>query len=128
MTEPRFKKLEREALFDRALPVANPGVRFVKGARIRFAPGQPSGLHRHPVSTCGVVTRGDFTLQVDGEPPQSLRTGDAFFEPAGRMILQFDNASDEAEAEIVCFYLAGGVEQAPIEMLKGGMDSQLGKL
>jgi len=31
------------------LPSANPTVRLIKGARIKFAPGQPTGLHRHPV-------------------------------------------------------------------------------
>jgi hypothetical protein len=30
-------------------------------------------------------------------------------------------------AEIVCFYLADTKERPPIEMLAGGMDSQLGK-
>jgi quercetin dioxygenase-like cupin family protein len=127
MTERQFAKLEREALLEEALPAANPDVRLVKGARIRFAPGQPTGLHRHPISTCGVVTKGSFTFQIDGAPPQVLETGDAFFEPACQTILKFDNASDEAEAEIVCFYLADSSERSAIEMLEGGMDSQLGK-
>lgn len=127
MTVERFTKLERESLLEQELPAANPDVRLVKGARIRFAPGQPTGLHRHPISTCGVVTQGSFTFQIDGEKPQHLKTGDAFFEPACRTILRFDNASDEAIAEIVCFYLADNSERSAIEMLEGGMDSQLGK-
>lgn len=111
----------------RELPSANPIVRLIKGARIKFAPGQPTGLHRHPVSIVGVVTAGSFTLQLEGKPPQLLKTGDSFFEPAGQTILKLDNASTSEPAEIVCFYLADTKERPPIEMLAGGMDSQLGK-
>jgi hypothetical protein len=56
-----------------------------------------------------------------------LKTGDSFFEPAGCTILQFDNSSTSAPAEIVCFYLADTKDRPAIEMLEGGMDSQLGK-
>ncbi len=47
-----------------------------------------SDLHRHPLSTCGVVTAGRFTFQLEGEPARVLRTGD-------------DNASSTEPAEIV---------------------------
>jgi quercetin dioxygenase-like cupin family protein len=126
MTEPRFRKLEREPLLEAPLPAANPEVRLIRCARIRFASGQPTGLHRHPMSTCGVVTAGRFRFQIEGEAERELATGDAFFEPAGRTILKFDNASDAEPAEIVCFYLTDSPERAPIEMLEGGMDAQLG--
>ncbi len=84
-------------------------------------------LHRHPVSTVGVVTAGSFNFQQEGKPVRLLRTGDSFFEPAGCTILKFDNASTSEPAEIVCFYLGDTEERPPIEMLAGGMDSQLGK-
>lgn len=109
------------------MPEANPPIRLVKGARIGFAPGQPSGLHRHPVSTCGVVTKGQFAFRVEGEPERELVTGDGFFEPAGRTILKFDNASRDEPAEIVCFYLTDADDRPAIEMLPGGMDAQTGK-
>jgi len=56
-----------------------------------------------------------------------LKTGDTFFEPAGHTILQFDNASTSAPAEIVCFYLADTKDRPAIVMLEDGMDRQLGK-
>ena len=127
MTDPRFPPLKREPLLEEELPSANPAVRLIKGARIKFAPGQPTGLHRHPVSTVGVVTAGSFNFQLEGKPARLLKTGDSFFEPAGHTILKFDNASASEGAEIVCFYLADTKERPPIEMLAGGMDSQLGK-
>jgi quercetin dioxygenase-like cupin family protein len=123
----RFPRLEREPVLEEKLPPVNPPVHLVKGARIRFAPGQPSGLHRHAMSTVGVVTAGTFVFQRDGEEACILRTGDGFFEPAGHTMLRFDNASDTEPAEIVCFYLTDNSKRPSIEMLAGGMDVQLGK-
>lgn len=127
MTETRFAALKRQSVLNEPLPEANPTVRLVKGARIRFEAGQPTGLHRHPMSTCGVVTAGTFTFQPEGEDARELRTGDAFFEAAGRTILRFDNASSTEPAEIVCFYLTDTDGRPAIEMLDGGMESQLGQ-
>jgi quercetin dioxygenase-like cupin family protein len=114
---PRFPSLTREPVLEQPLPEANPPVRLVRGARIRFAPGQPTGLHRHPMSTVGVVTKGSFRFQQEGEVLRLLETGATFFEPAGHTILKFDNASSTEEAEIVCFYLTDGEERPLIEML-----------
>ena len=50
MAELRFPPLKREPLLEEELPAANPAVRLIKGARIKFAAGQPTGLHRHPIS------------------------------------------------------------------------------
>lgn len=126
MADTRFPPLKREPLLEEELPAANPVVRLIKGARTKFAPGQPTGLHRHPVSTVGVVTAKSFVLEVEGRPVQLLKTGDSFFEPAGRTIVKFDNASASEPVEIVCFYLADTKERPPIEMLAGGMDRQTG--
>jgi quercetin dioxygenase-like cupin family protein len=125
--EQRFEKLERPALFEAVLPAGGPAPHIVKSAQIRFAPGQPTGFHRHPMSTCGVVTEGRFVIELEGENVRELRAGDAFFEPAGHTIRRFDNASEYDPAEIVCFYLTDDSARPSIEMLGGGMDEQLGK-
>jgi len=108
-----------------AVPSANPPVRVVRGARIRFAPGQPPGLHRHPMSTVGVVTQGSFTFQPGGRAGVSRRPG--FFEPAGRTILRFDNASSMEPAETVAYTLTDAEDRPEIEMLDGGMAAQRGE-
>ncbi len=123
----RFPPLTREPVLTEALPSANPPVRLIKGARIRFAPGQPTGLHRHPMSTVGVVTEGSFTFQREGEDARVLRAGDGFFEPAGRTILRFDNASPTEPAEIVAYTLTDRDDRPAIEMLEGGMEAQRGE-
>ena len=42
MADTRFPALKREPLLEEELPAANPPVRLIKGARIKFAPGQPT--------------------------------------------------------------------------------------
>lgn len=127
MKNDQFSPLQREPLLELHIPESYPPVRVIKGARIRFAPGQPTGLHQHPVSTVGIVTEGSFTFQLEGEPARVLRKGDCFFEPVGHTVLSFDNASATEAAEIVCFYLMDSNDRPPIEMLEGGMDAQLGR-
>jgi hypothetical protein len=102
MSEGRYSKLQREPVLERQLPTANPPVRLVRGARVRFARGPRTGLHPHPISTCGVVTKGSFILQAEGEAKQHLVAGDGFFEPACATILRFDNASPSANQRKQC--------------------------
>jgi hypothetical protein len=64
VVDARFRPLKREPLLKEMLPSANPPVRLVQGARIRFAPGQPTGLHRHPMSTVGVPFAGGLARIV----------------------------------------------------------------
>ena len=45
-----------------------------------------------------------------------LSAGSAFYEPAGKVILRFDNASPCEKMRFICYYLLEG-EQELIEML-----------
>jgi quercetin dioxygenase-like cupin family protein len=113
-----YPPLQREPVLDATIPAANPPIRLVHGARIRFAPSQPTGLHRHPVSVVGVVTEGSFVFQPEGEPARTIKVGDSFFEPAGKTIVHFDNASSTEKAAIVAFYLTDSNSRPLIEPLK----------
>jgi hypothetical protein len=55
-------------------------------------------------------------MQVEGETPQQLATGAAFYEPAGTVIARFDNASVTKPMKFVAYYLLNG-KQELIEML-----------
>lgn len=70
-----------------------------------FAPGQVAPIHTHAAPTVGYVAKGMIIYQIEGEPPQILREGDAFYEPAGPRILRFDNASATEEAIFIDFNL-----------------------
>ena len=47
MAETTFLPLKREPLLEEELPPENPSVRLIKGARIKFAPGQGN--------SCGLI-------------------------------------------------------------------------
>ncbi len=70
-----------------------------------FVPGQVAPIHTHAAPAVGYVAKGEIIYQVEGEKPQILREGDAFYEPAGPRILRFDNASATEEAIFLDFNL-----------------------
>jgi quercetin dioxygenase-like cupin family protein len=85
--------------------------------QIDLAPSQQTGLHSHPCPVVGYVVSGTIRFQVAGEALQLLSAGSAFFEPTGRRIAHFDNASAEAPARFVAVYLLGADDRQLIEML-----------
>jgi len=70
-----------------------------------FKPGQVAPIHTHDAPAVGYVVKGAIIYQVEGEKPQVLREGDAFYEPTDKRILRFDNASATEEAIFVDFNL-----------------------
>jgi len=83
---------------------------------IVFEPGQETGLHKHPCPVFGYIAEGEAVLEVQGEPLQKLSAGSAFYEPAGKVIARFDNASPCEKMRFICYYLLEG-KQELIEML-----------
>jgi quercetin dioxygenase-like cupin family protein len=89
----------------------------IEVVRISFAPGQKGGLHLHPCPVTGYIVEGEAMVQIEGEGPQIIGAGGAFFEPAMKRILHFDNNSATAPMTFVAFYLLNG-KQNLIEMLR----------
>jgi quercetin dioxygenase-like cupin family protein len=77
----------------------------IEAGDFHFVPGQVAPIHTHAAPAVGYVAKGQILYQVEGEKPQLLREGDAFFEPAGPRILRFDNASATEEAIFIDFNL-----------------------
>jgi quercetin dioxygenase-like cupin family protein len=77
----------------------------IEGGSFHFVPGQDAPIHTHEAPAIGVVTKGTIIYQIEGGKPLILHTGDAFYEPAGPNIVQFDNASVTEEAIFVDFNL-----------------------
>lgn len=70
-----------------------------------FKPGQIAPVHIHKAPAVGYVAKGTIIYQVEGEKVQILHAGDAFYEPVGKRILRFDNASATQEAIFLDFNL-----------------------
>jgi quercetin dioxygenase-like cupin family protein len=83
---------------------------------ITMAPGVKAGLHLHPCPVVGVITHGTISFQIEGEEMQTLRSGDAFFEPANRRVTRFDNDGSRP-AVFTAFYLVSHEDQELIKLL-----------
>ncbi len=77
----------------------------IEAGDFHFVPGQIAPIHTHKAPAVGYVAKGEILYQVEGEKPQLLREGEAFYEPAGPRILRFDNASATEEAIFIDFNL-----------------------
>ncbi|WP_066646996.1 MULTISPECIES: cupin domain-containing protein [Sphingomonas] len=73
----------------------------VEGGDFHFLPGQPAPIHTHLAPAIGIVVKGTILYQVEGQPLQTLKAGDAFYEPVGPRILRFDNGSETEEAVFI---------------------------
>lgn len=83
---------------------------------VTMGPKQKAPLHLHPCPTLGVVTEGTITFQIEGQPVQYLKAGDAFYEPAHVRVARFDNDGDKP-ARFVVHYLLGKDEHETVRIL-----------
>jgi len=77
----------------------------VEAGDFHFKPGQVAPIHTHSAPAIGYVAKGSIIYQIEGEKPQILNAGDAFYEPVGPRILRFDYASATKEAIFIDFNL-----------------------
>jgi len=91
-------------------------IQRVEIKEINFAAQQKTGLHLHPCPVVGYIVEGTVTFQVDGQAVQSLKAGDAFYEPANTKILRFDANDDKVK--FIAYYLLGKDDHDLIKMLK----------
>jgi|SRR5208337_3063553 len=104
----------RKPLLNATLP--NQRVTSIDVRESAFQPDQQTGRHKHPCPVIGYIVEGAAVLQIEGQQPQQLSTGSAFYEPANVIIARFDNASANAPTKFIAQYLLDG-DQALIEML-----------
>ncbi len=92
-------------------------VATVEIQEVTMGPRQKAPLHLHPCPTIGVVTEGIIAFQVEGQPVQHLKAGDAFYEPVNVRIARFDNDGD-TPARFVVHYLLGEDEHETVRILE----------
>ncbi|WP_338356495.1 cupin domain-containing protein [Yeosuana marina] len=89
----------------------------VKIVEIEFQAGQKAPLHKHPCPIVGQIISGTCLVQIEGEKPQVLKSGDTFYESAETPVIHFDNHSETEPMKFVAYYLTNG-EKDLIEMLE----------
>ncbi len=95
-----------------------PGTVFdkVEIKEVTLSPGVKAPLHLHPCPVTGVVREGTISFQIDGQPVQQLKAGDAFYEPANVRVARFDN-DGKAPAKFTALYLLGSCGQELVRLL-----------
>jgi quercetin dioxygenase-like cupin family protein len=72
--------------------------REVVQAVAEFAPGAQVGRHTHPGEEVGYVLAGPLVVEIDGVAAKTLKTGEGFVVPAGRVHNARNSGTDTARA------------------------------
>ena len=86
--------------------LAVPG-REVIQVRVDFDPGVAFGKHSHPGAEVAYVLEGTLEYQLEGEPPVTLKAGEALFIPA-RTIHAAKNVGTGNAAELATYIVEKG--------------------
>jgi quercetin dioxygenase-like cupin family protein len=76
-------------------------------AEVEFTPGAREPKHTHPGDLFGYVREGTLTLGVEGRPIATVRPGEVFFVPAGK-VHWGENASATPVKLLVTFVVEKG--------------------
>lgn len=91
--------------------VINQHVSKAEAQEITLSAGQEVPKHLHPCPVIGFVKSGKVIFQIEGQEKTILNEGDVFYEPKGKNILHFDNASKESPLIFIAIYLKKGNEE-----------------
>jgi quercetin dioxygenase-like cupin family protein len=72
---------------------------------VTYLPGGASMPHRHDADVFVYVLEGSVVMQVDGQPPVTLKAGQTFHEAPGDVHRQSANASATDPARFVVFMI-----------------------
>lgn len=68
---------------------------------VDYPPGRVGARHRHPGFTLAYVLEGAVIAQITGQPEQTFKAGQMFFEPPGSIHEVSKNASQTAGARLL---------------------------
>jgi quercetin dioxygenase-like cupin family protein len=91
----------RKMLQDHDISVAD---RHAVQALVEFVPGGAVGKHTHPGEELGYVVEGTLELQIVGQPPRTVKAGEAFFVPAG--VVHEGKNVGSGPAKVLATYIA----------------------
>ncbi|MEQ8691219.1 MAG: cupin domain-containing protein [Pseudomonadales bacterium] len=72
---------------------------------VEYAPGESTPLHRHNAHTLVYVVEGAIEMQVEGGPLTRVDAGEVFYETPEDIHTVSRNASDEAPAKFIVFFV-----------------------
>src|SRR4051794_34553418 len=110
------------------MPLSGPGERVtpvldfpsrdglsVQAIRVDYEPGGfTRGTHRHPAGAYVYVIGGSVEFVVGDGEPIVLKAGESFYEPPDALHSVSRNASGDAAASLIAFFVLGDGERATV--------------
>jgi len=87
----------------------------VHAVRVDYEPGAVSRAHRHPAGAYVYVIDGAVMFGIGGREPVEVTAGDSFYEPPGALHSVSRNASDEAPASFIAFFVLEDGESPTVQ-------------
>jgi quercetin dioxygenase-like cupin family protein len=76
---------------------------------VTYPPGGANPAHRHPCPVIGYVLEGAVRMQVKGQPERIVKPGETFLETPSDVHLVSANASQDAPARFLAYFLCDRV-------------------
>jgi len=87
----------------------------VEAIRVDYEPGGfTRGTHRHPAGAYVYVMEGSVEFVVGDGEPIVLNAGESFYEPPNAQHSVSRNASEDAPASLIAFFVLGDGESATV--------------
>jgi quercetin dioxygenase-like cupin family protein len=87
----------------------------VNAVRVDYEPGGWSRAHRHPAGAYVYVIEGSVIFGIDDDEHVVLNAGDSFYEPPGALHAVSRNASQDAPASIIAFFMLSEGESPTVD-------------
>lgn len=95
---------EPEVIFKRIITTPQIKSQEVKMVIVKFAPGEVSGAHRHPIPTIAYVLQGNISSTFNGKT-HIYKQGDAFWEDPNGLHAESKNMSKTEEAKLLVYFI-----------------------
>jgi quercetin dioxygenase-like cupin family protein len=91
--------------FSHALPRMDGHHLLVKVVEVNYGPGESSPAHSHPCPVIGYVALGTLRTQVQGEPEETYKAGESFYEAPNGVHALSANASQTEPAKLIAYFV-----------------------
>jgi quercetin dioxygenase-like cupin family protein len=87
---------------------------------VTYPPGGANPAHRHPCPVIGYVLEGAVRMQVQGQPERIFKPGETFLETPSDVHVVSANASQEAPARFLAYFVCDHVTPLSIPVTDAG--------
>ena len=113
---PQARPSESRTVFSGKLPALDGQRLEATIVEVTYPPGGANPAHRHPCPVIGYVLEGAVRMQVKGQPARIFKPGEAFFESPSDVHLISANASQDAPARFLAYFVCDHETQLSVPL------------